>query len=164
MHHNIGITKFTKLGITSIVIIIIVAALGITGFFNSENQKTIAALAVDSTNYSFGEISMKNGIVNHNFLLKNPAKKAVIIDQIVTSCMCTEAELRGKRFGMHENIPVSQKTGTINPGEEVPLTVYYDPNAHGPTGVGPFKRQIRISTNSETQPVLTLSIEGEVIP
>lgn len=80
--------------------------------------------------------------------------------------MCTNANLLtndGKvkgPFGMHESPPVNLE---IMPNESVKLQAIFDPNAHGPAGVGVMDRSIYIDTNSSEKPKLELKFVANVI-
>jgi len=96
--------------------------------------------------YDFGTISMKNGNVTKDFVVTNPTNKDVFVPTLVTSCMCTKAfmvELDGTTkgpFGMPNMGYVPPVNETIKAGESRTIRVVYDPNAHGPAGVGPIDR------------------------
>lgn len=109
----------------------------------------LSSLKVSPEPFDWGNIKINGGIVQTQFTLKNEADKAVSIARIETSCMCTEASLKvGEKkspfFGMpgHAGNPGWQ--AEITPGEEVTLTVKFDPAAHGPEGLGKVDRVTRI--------------------
>ncbi len=126
---------------------------------DSKNQtatpvKSTEGLTVeDTSNYDFGEISMAQGIVKHQFKIKNTTNEAVGIEKMYTSCMCTTAALTigSKQFGPygmlgHSAIP--RIDASINPNEEALVEVVFDPAAHGPAGVGRIQRTITIENNA----------------
>ena len=78
----------------------------------------------------------------------------MVIDGIVTSCMCTTANIivdgeESPTFGMHAK-PSSWKQ-VIKPGEEARLKINYDPNAH-PELRGSVTRVITLSSNDPQYP------------
>jgi len=82
----------------------------------------------------------------------NKTEQPVTIKKIYTSCMCTTAVLKqGDQswgpYGMpgHGFMPAVNKT--VRPGEELSLEVIYDPNAHGPAGVGYVERLVYLATD-----------------
>ena len=140
---------------TLIAITLIVAGLIGLLIWKSPPPRTIASdpdtgtkstLAAPETFYDFGTISMKDGYATKDFVVSNPTDKDVFVSTLVTSCMCTAAfmvksdgTIRGpfKMPGMGYVPPVNE---TINAGERFVVRVVYDPNAHGPAGVGPINR------------------------
>lgn len=131
------------------------------------SSSTTAALSASETFFDFGTISMKNGKVNHEFQLANETDNLATIDKVYTSCMCTNALLSigNKKFGPfgmpgHGIIPSikalleSKSSATVN--------VIFDPNAHGPSGVGLMERQVFVEQPDGTK--LTLGIRAMVEP
>ena len=104
-------------------------------------------LSVDKTIHDFGAISMKDGKVRTVFKIKNTEPVAVALRKMYTSCMCTEATLiikdaREGPFGMpgHGIAPAFNRE--LKPDEEAGIEVEFDPNAHGPAGVGQIERLV----------------------
>lgn len=96
--------------------------------------------------YDFGTISMKNGLVTKDFTVTNNTDKDIVIPSLVTSCMCTKAffvksdgTTKGP-FGMPSMGYVPPLNETIKVGESRIVRAVYDPNAHGPAGVGQIDR------------------------
>lgn len=124
---------------------------------SSAKSKGTTLSVEEANNYDFGTISMAKGIVKHQFKIKNTSSEAVVINKIYTSCMCTTAELMvsGKQFGPygmpgHSAIPKIDQS--VNPNEEAIIEVAFDPQAHGPAGVGRIQRTITLENNAG-QPV-----------
>lgn len=109
------------------------------------------ALVASETRHDFGVISMANGNVEKVFRITNPTEREVTLAGVVTSCMCTVAYIEsgaGERgpFGMPgHGGPVPRANETIGAGESRDIRVVYDPNAHGPAGVGPINRFIDLT-------------------
>jgi hypothetical protein len=107
---------------------------------------TKSALTSAETFYDFGTISMKNGLVNKEFTVTNATTKDIEVPTLVTSCMCTKAyvvEADGSTkgpFGMPAMGYVPPVNELIKAGESRTIRVVYDPNAHGPAGVGNIDR------------------------
>lgn len=126
------------------------------------------ALVATETSFDFGTISMKNGVISHQFELKNDGPEPVVIEKVYTSCMCTTASIKdpsGKQygnFGMPGHGLPSKTNIKINPGEVVELEAIFDPNAHGPSGVGLAQRSIYLETNSAKSPKLELKFQAMV--
>lgn len=128
-----------------------------------------SALVAPAVFHDFGTISMKNGNVTKEFTITNPTAEAVTIKTVLTSCMCTTAFVVGADgsvkgpFGMPgHGGPVPPANETIAAGESRVIRVVYDPNAHGPAGVGMIDRFIEL-TDSEGG-ALQLEIKANVTP
>lgn len=132
-----------------------------------KNSETINFLTAPEKLYDFGTISMKNGLVNHIFKVTNSSDKDIYVKKISTSCMCTRAYIQtsdGEKgpFGMEGMGYVPPANETIKVGESRNVKVVYDPNAHGPAGVGIIDRFIYLTgTNGETT---QLEIKAVVTP
>lgn len=140
--------------------VIIAVAVGVIGlgvilFLNQpteheQMQGTSAehnVLQSDTQSYDFGTISMKDGKVKTTFKVKNPTPEALNLSRLYTTCMCTQAKLiiNGATegpFGMpgHGSIPTFEEK--LEPNQEAEIEVEYDPNAHGPSGVGRIERSV----------------------
>lgn len=117
--------------------------------------------------FDFGTISMKNGKVQHEFAVTNNTQTAVNLPKVYTSCMCTTAYLEtpsGEKgpFGMEGMGYVPPANDTIAPGETRTVKVVFDPNAHGPAGVGSIDRFIYLQDDQGG--ALTLEIKAVVTP
>lgn len=135
-----------------------------SGQSSAEKKGTLQAV---ETFYDFGRISMKNGNVSHKFRIKNSGTSPLTIKKMYTSCMCTVASLltgdeKFGPFGMagHGFIPEINKE--MAPGQEMDVEVVFDPNAHGPAGIGLIERVVRIE-NSGGNP-LELNFKTFVTP
>jgi hypothetical protein len=152
-----------------------VIGLGVVFFLNqpSEHEQIRGAgderniLQADKESYDFGTISMKNGKVKTTFKIKNPTAETITLHKVYTTCMCTVAKLSVNGvtegpFGMpgHGAIPTIQQK--LEPNQEADIEVEYDPNAHGPSGVGRIERSIIIE-GKDTK-LATLNIIVNVTP
>jgi len=124
-------------------------------------------LYASKTDYDFGTISMRKGNVEYAFQVKNNTDMPLTIAKLYTSCMCTTASLiRGEEvygpFGMpgHGSIPSINQT--LVPGEKVTVAAMFNPNAHGPAGVGPVRRAIYLEGAEGEK--FELRISANVIP
>lgn len=162
-----------------IIILIVVAGLFIWGFPAGQRdgglpQNTTAVknrtsgLAASEKLYDFGVISMKNGDVSKEFAITNIAASDITISRVVTSCMCTSAfivlpdgDLRGP-FGMPGHGAVPPANEIIKAGESRTVRVVFDPNAHGPAGVGRIDRFVTLTDSSGGS--LELEIKATVTP
>lgn len=104
----------------------------------------LSQLQAEPQPFDWGEIKINGGIVQKEFKIKNEGE-SVKTERLETSCMCTEASLNGSPFfGMPGHQANPGFTTEINKGQEVTLTVRFDPAAHGPEGLGKVDRVIRI--------------------
>jgi len=116
------------------------------------NVKSV--LTAPETFYDFGTISMKNWSVTKEFKVTNPTDKDVTVSTVLTSCMCTTAfivEEGGSTkgpFSMAGMGYVPPANETIKAGESRTIRVVYDPNAHGPAGVGQIDRFVMLTDTS----------------
>lgn len=135
-----------------------------TKLVNGEKQ---FALSEDS--YDFGTISMKNGMVAKSFTVTNTSNEEAILKSLTTSCMCTNAYIVGKDgkkrgpFGMPGHGGTVPKVNEqISALESREIEVVYNPNAHGPAGVGMINRMVFLE--SESGEILELKIKANVTP
>lgn len=120
------------------------------------NNSAIGAgsLSAEETYFDFGTATMSKGKISHDFKIKNTGTNTATIKKVYTSCMCTTAILKkGDEqmgpYGMpgHGAIPTINKT--LGVGEEAIVTVVFDPNAHGPAGVGLIQRTVTIENDGK---------------
>lgn len=110
---------------------------------------------------------MANGKVSREFKIQNPGTEPVKLTKLFTSCMCTEATLliggkvRGP-FGMPGHGLFSGFSESVKPGEEAVVRATFDPNAHGPAGIGPIERVIYLENDAGAP--LEFVITGSVTP
>jgi len=118
--------------------------------------------------YDFGTISMKDGNVSREFKVTNSTGTDITVSTILTSCMCTSAfivesdgSIKGpfKMPGMGYVPPANEN---IKAGESRVIRVVYDPNAHGPAGVGRVDRFITLTDTFGG--TLQLEIQALVTP
>ncbi len=125
-------------------------------------------LTATETLHDFGAISMKNGDVQYDFIVTNSTDTDITMFSLVTSCMCTAAYLieadgssKGP-FGMSGMDYVPPVNEIIKAGESRTVRVVYDPNAHGPAGVGQIDRFVTFTDASGG--VLQIEIKALVTP
>jgi len=134
----------------------------------SETVSSLSLLQVNESPYNFGSISMRDGNVSKVFKIENKTDVDVFIPNLATSCMCTTAyflDAGGEKsgpFGMLGMGFVPKLNKTIKAGEAVEVEVVYDPNAHGPAGVGMIDRFVYLSDDSGEK--LELEIKANVTP
>jgi hypothetical protein len=161
--------------ITYIGIVIVILLVIFWGkIFSNSNSTSVAvdsgpvsSLIVSEKLFDFSTISMKDGRVEHIFKITNPTEKDVFVKKIATSCMCTNAYIESPEgekgpFGMEGMGYLPPADMTIKAGETTNIKVVYDPNAHGPAGVGIVDRFITLSDRNNTS--LELEIKAIVTP
>ncbi len=162
------------------IIVISVTAVGLLGLMWWGAQNTTdgspptqgqsggeSVLVASEKLYDFGTISMAKGMVTHTFAVTNPTDKDILVRDLSTSCMCTAAYIvEGSSkigpFGMPGMGFAPKANMLIKAGGTKNIDVVYDPNAHGPAGVGPVDRFVYLAdTNGGT---LELEIKAVVTP
>lgn len=141
-----------------------------TYFENTENQtkETNGKLVALESFYDFGTISMKDGKVTKVFKVINGTDKDIFFPRLTTSCMCTAAffvGLDGNKsgpFGMPGMGMVPKLDQTIKAGQSAEVEAVYDPNAHGPAGVGKIDRFIYLEDSNGDK--LQFEIKAVVTP
>ena len=167
-----------------ILFIVVIPTLFIAGvvFLTTRSQSTEAgdqdalglsnaSYKMDKSSYSFGTISMNDGTVETFYELTNTGNEDIFVQELFTSCMCTKAQLiladdtQTGLYGMkgHGGQNDFYVGKTIKSGETVKVKAIFDPNAHGPQGVGTIKRNITLSTNLKDNPNIQFSFDAEVI-
>ena len=127
-----------------------------------------SALTVAETLYDFGTISMARGTVEKLFEVTNPTDRDITLQNLTTSCMCTtafivKADARRGPFGMPgHGGSVPRANEVVKAGETLKVAVVYDPNAHGPAGVGSVDRFVYLT--DDTGGTLELEIKANITP
>lgn len=133
-------------------------------FTDSQDQSS------ESRDEELGEISMADGVKEISFIYKNTSDKDININELYTSCMCTKAKIiigdnqsvfagmKGHKSGL---TPINPNMA-LEPGEVAKLVVEFDPNAHGPDGVGAMTRTVFLETDSQEQQI-KFNFSGVVI-
>jgi hypothetical protein len=148
------------IGVITIVVGVLFAYALINGNSPAGVPQIVSAIIVEEPSYDFGDIDIFGGKVSTTYTLRNEGEQDVSITSAVTSCMCTEGEIGGMRFGMHGN---TSRTVTIPAGGERILTAIYDPLAHGPNGVGKVTRYLMLETNSLATPEIRVRVDANVV-
>ena len=135
----------------------------------SHPARTVGSLVPSETFYDFGRISMKDGNVSKVFSVLNPTDGDINLEKLYTSCMCTSAYIvnadRTKKgpFGMPGHGGAVPKANEIvKAGESLGIEVVYDPNAHGPAGVGMIDRFVYLEDEGGNK--IELEIKANVTP
>ncbi|MCR4334165.1 MAG: DUF1573 domain-containing protein [Patescibacteria group bacterium] len=135
---------------------------------SSSSNVSKSLITTTETIYDFGNISMKNGNVTKEFTVTNPTNEDITISTVLTSCMCTTAFIIGPDgstkgpFSMAGMGYVPPANEIIKTGESRIIRVVYDPNAHGPAGVGQIDRVVILTDKNGGE--LQLEIKAIVTP
>jgi hypothetical protein len=142
--------------LTSVLILIVGGVYLMAGNVNSASDSSLPKVesqdvTVSPESYDIGRVLMKNGLVNREYEIKNNSENILRVKNIVTSCMCTRAQVvwGDKRTRLYS----MEMAGAKNPnvdfdipgGETAKLVVKFDPAAHGPAGVGPVDRIVTLT-------------------
>jgi len=171
----------TKNTIVSLIIIIIGVAslvwwsksvekeeLNANASTKSHPARTGDGLIAEEVFYDFGKISMKDGNVSKRFKVTNNSGEDINVPNLTTSCMCTAAYFirpdgsKNGPFGMPGMGFVPKLNETIKKGQSAEIEVVYDPNAHGPAGVGMIDRFVFLEDASGNK--IQLEIKANVTP
>ena len=159
-----------------ILTIALILIIGVMAFVSKdEDPSTLSSakyssstLTSSESDFDFKTISMKDGEVSHMFEFKNNGTEPVKIEKVYTSCLCTTAYITdssGKKygkFGMQGHGLPAKTNIEVAPGETALVEAIFDPNAHGPSGVGLAQRTLYFETNSAKSPRLELSFQAIV--
>lgn len=102
--------------------------------------------------YDFGDLNIEGGLVDHSFSFTNDGEEDLVLMNLSTSCMCTEAEVvlpdgtKSPVFGMRSSTEWSY---AVPAGESFEVLVIYDPMAHGPNATGEINRSVMMVTSSK---------------
>ncbi|KKQ96528.1 MAG: hypothetical protein A3C27_02195 [Candidatus Levybacteria bacterium RIFCSPHIGHO2_02_FULL_39_36] len=126
-----------------------------------------AKIGIVEANYDFGDVKYSGGNVTHAYKIKNEGTQDLVIANIFTSCMCTQAffkkgDFKSESFGMKGHSSESAFKGVLKPKEEAEIVAVYDPTAHGPQGIGPIARTISFDTNDPDKPYVELGFAAVV--
>lgn len=123
---------------------------------------------ISPESYDIGKVLMKNGFVIRESEIKNNSQNILRVKNIVTSCMCTRAQIvfgdkRSRFYAM-------EMSGAKNPNIDfdIParttakLVIRFDPAAHGPAGVGPVDRSVWL-TFADPVGKKEIKFSGEVV-
>ena len=127
---------------------------------------TPSGLQVSPEAYDFGPVKRMGGKVQTTFTLRNQGETALTIHRLWTSCPCTTATLvvaqrKSPEFHMLDSHP--DWSETLKSGDEATLLVSFDPNYHGPGGVGLQQKLIRITSGGLQNPLAQLMLSATVI-
>lgn len=143
--------------------------LNASGLNKSHSARTGGILVASETFYDFGTISMKNGNVSKVFSVTNSSNEDIKISSVSTSCMCTNAYIirsdgtKKGPFGMPgHGGAVPKANEVVKAGELMNVEVVYDPNAHGPAGVGRIERFVYLK--DEGGSVIEFKVRVNVTP
>lgn len=123
-------------------ILAIIITFGLLPFVGAARQAQATA-AFQSTTHDFGTVTGGGAPVSHFFEIENTGDSPLVIISAVPSCDCVSA--------IYTADPIA-------PGEKSVIKVTYSPEARP----GPFRRLVRITTNSAKNPKATLTVSGRV--
>jgi len=110
------------------------------------SEATTPVLEVKPATFDLGSVSVQQGEVFTTFVLRNAGRGELVLEDMDTSCGCTEAavvinEEEGPRFNMRMHGNPQNWSVRLAPGQEAELRVYYNPNTH-PELRGPVTREV----------------------
>lgn len=155
------------LGAAAVALVIVVGVAGLADERTGRHATAAGTLTPAETFHDFGRVSMRGGRVSHTFRLRNASGRRAMIGKLFTSCMCTEATLvhgseRLGPYGMPGHGPIPELDRVVEPGEAVTVEATFDPNAHGPAGIGRNERVVTVMMVN--QPAVELRFTAYVVP
>jgi hypothetical protein len=112
---------------------------------------------VDKQSYNFHKMD-QHQVGNHNFEIRNDGDGILLLRIQHTTCGCTSVKL-GDVMWDPKN-PAPKTIVTLAPGSKVDLEMNWKTEER----MGEFKTNANVETNDPKQPVVTFSVEGEIIP
>lgn len=101
---------------------------------------------LDKTEFDFGVIEKKDGVVNTSFIIKNDGEGKLVIGDMTTSCSCT-------------TVKADKSEATTD--DSIKLTVIFDPNFHEEPQ-GRFSRSVFVPTNDPDNKEIEFKIFAEI--
>ena len=131
--------------------------------YYSKSDPDAPKLIAMTSEHNFGDVSLKDGIVKTEFLLKNTGNTPLEFFKITTSCGCTTAQVEltsgtSPTYTMPGHKEPERWRGKLAPGENTKLIVYYDPSVHKDL-VGAVTREIYVMTNDPATPEMKIRIK-----
>ena len=132
-------------------------------------EKTAGATFwANHTSADLKTIPYEKGVVSHAFPIQNTGEKSLSITNLATSCMCTKVYFtngkdKSPQAGMKGMSAISPWIGTLQPQEKGEIIALFDPQFHGPQGVGAISRLVSFETSDPEHPYVELSFEGVVV-
>ncbi len=105
-------------------------------------------IEVGETTFDFGDV-VNGEIVTRDIVVRNTGSADLVIEEVSTSCGCTQAEVEPTR---------------IPPGGEGVLHIAFDSGAHGPQLTGQLMRQVFIVSNDPEAPEVVVEFTAHVLP
>jgi len=132
------------------------------------SQENGVRIGIDHKQYDFGRVKLTSGLVIHQYPIKNTGNTDLKIANLASSCACTKvyfksASQESPRASMKGMTKISDWVGILKPGENGEIIIEFDPNFHGPQGIGIITRTISFETNDNQNSYTELSFNGEVI-
>lgn len=112
--------------------------------FRLPGQDSKPVISFAQKDFNFGTFPESGGVVTHEFQFTNTGKVPLILNDVKASCGCTTPEWTKE---------------PVLPGKSGNIRVTYNPKNRP----GSFSKTIQVTSNSEL-PVVTLAIQGVVIP
>lgn len=154
-------------GIVGVTVLIIGGGAWLSSGSGKTSEVAVAddvTVLVEESTHDWGDIPIDGGKVEKTFDIRNNGSGTLSLYNVSTSCMCTTAQLvwgekKSPKFGMHDR---SSYKLEVPGGETAQLKVVFDPAFHGPSGVGPIDRQVRVETNDADEQELSFALTAVV--
>lgn len=130
--------------------------------YYKQDDPSAPHVVLEISDYEFGDVRLSGGKVETKFIVRNEGEQPLVFVNANTSCGCTSTQIKldGNispvyMMAGHQD-PVSWQ-GSLDPGEEGEIIVYYDPAVH-PDLEGEVTRTVTIDTNDPNMPQIKLKI------
>lgn len=132
------------------------------------NKEKGAKIGIDYKQDTFGTVKLSSGLVIHRFPVKNIGQTDLKFANLASSCACTKvyfktATRESPKASMKGMSGVSDWVGVLKTGESGEMIMEFDPNFHGPAGVGKISRILSFETNVPDNSYVEFTLTGEVI-
>jgi len=130
--------------------------------YYAKNDPEAPKIVSKSSTYDFGDVRLSGGKVSTEFIVKNEGKNPLDFLNASPSCNCTSAQIvvGGETSPVYlmagHGEPVNWR-GSLAPGEEGKIIVYYDPSIH-PDLNEVVTREVTINTNDPNTPRIKFKI------
>lgn len=154
-----------------ITVFVLVGGIGLVNSNRGINNTTVQAsfqsggkVEIEQTSIDWGKIAFRGGNKEAFFRIKNTGDSVLKLRNIKTSCHCTKAEVNingqiSPSFGMGG---ITSWIGEIQPNSEAELKIIFDPMYHGPQGIGPIERYVKVETSDPGKSYIEFMVKGVV--
>ena len=136
-------------------------------YYAKDDPSAPKITSAEESEYDFKDVHLSDGKVSAEFVIKNEGKSPLEFLNANTSCGCTSTKIvlpneSSPEYTMAGHGAPVKWHGSLAPGEEGKIMVYYDPTVH-PDLNSAVTRTVTIDTNDPNTPQLKLKIHANQI-